>query len=573
MQLAHINITDLSISTANMRHGKNAPDVSDILPSVRTRGVLVPLLVRPNGSDSTYEIVAGRRRYFAAKTVAEEKGEATSLPCAVLENGDDADALEASLIENILRLDPDEMTQYETFFRMVKEGKGVPEIAATFGLTEQQVKQRLALGNLHPKIRAAYRADQIDAETIRALTMATKKQQIAWLKLYADDDDNLPRGTSVKHWLCGDTAIPTRAALFPLADYPGQTTADLFGEDSYFADAGLFWQKQSEAVAAKRDAYLEAGWSEVVILDTGETFHAWEHEKCKKKDGGRVYVAVSPRGDVTFHEGYVTRKEARRAAKKADTKASDAGEPEKAASPEVTGAMQTYIDLHRHAAVRAKLADDPGVALRLMVAHAIGGSRLWSVKPEPQRSGRVKTDASVKASAGQIAFEEHRKEALALLDLPEGCGLVEGQAEKMAVIFARLLALSHKEVMTVLAAVMADSLEAGSALVEAVGVHLQVDVHKAWTPDEAFFDLLRDKAVVNAMVAEIAGKSVANGNAAATGKAQKQIMRDCLAGTNGREKVTGWLPRWFKFPVRSYKKDGGLKTAEEWKGIKRHFGG
>src|SRR3546814_17107927 len=45
--------------------------------------------------------------------------------------------------------------------------------------------------------------------------------------------------------------------------------------------------------------------------------------------------------------------------------------------------MQTYIDLHRHAAVRAALTHHPKVALRLMVAHAIAGSYLWRVKPEP----------------------------------------------------------------------------------------------------------------------------------------------------------------------------------------------
>jgi len=162
---------------------------------------------------------------------------------------------------------------------------------------------------------------------------------------------------------------------------------------------------------------------------------------------------------------------------------------------------------------------------------------------------------------------------LALLGLPEGCGLVAGQAESTAVIFARLRDLPHKDVMRVLAAVMADSLEAGSALVEAVGAHLQVDLHKTWTPDDAFFDLLRDKSVVNAMVAEIAGKSVANGNVAATGKVQKQIVRDCLAGTNGREKVTGWLPRWLEFPVRTYRKYGGSQTAAHWKSVKNLFGG
>ncbi|HEX3665771.1 MAG TPA: ParB/RepB/Spo0J family partition protein [Rhizomicrobium sp.] len=40
-------------------------DISDILPSVRARGILQPLLVRPNADG--FEIVAGRRRYYCAK--------------------------------------------------------------------------------------------------------------------------------------------------------------------------------------------------------------------------------------------------------------------------------------------------------------------------------------------------------------------------------------------------------------------------------------------------------------------------------------------------------------------------
>jgi hypothetical protein len=31
---------------------------------------------------------------------------------------------------------------------------------------------------------------------------------------------------------------------------------------------------------------------------------------------------------------------------------------------------------------------------------------------------------------------------------------------------------------------------------------------------------------------------------------QKQIIRDCLTGTNGRAKVEGWLPGWLAFPAR-----------------------
>ncbi len=72
-------------------------------------------------------------------------GERDPLPCAIMEAGDDAAALEASLIENIARLDSDEVTRWESFTRLVKEGRSPENISLTFGLTELQVKRTLVL--------------------------------------------------------------------------------------------------------------------------------------------------------------------------------------------------------------------------------------------------------------------------------------------------------------------------------------------------------------------------------------------------------------------------------------------
>ena len=91
MRLEHIELERLSISPLNMR-AKKAPDLASILPSVRERGILVPLLVRPNSETNGYEIVAGRRRYLAASAVAAERGQSPALPCAIMEAGDDAAA-------------------------------------------------------------------------------------------------------------------------------------------------------------------------------------------------------------------------------------------------------------------------------------------------------------------------------------------------------------------------------------------------------------------------------------------------------------------------------------------------
>lgn len=94
MNYEHIPLARLSISKTNMRYGKKVPDVSRILPSVRKRGVIIPLIVRPNCSPDHFEIRAGRRRYFAALAVEAEGQEGVTLPCAILADGDDADAFE-----------------------------------------------------------------------------------------------------------------------------------------------------------------------------------------------------------------------------------------------------------------------------------------------------------------------------------------------------------------------------------------------------------------------------------------------------------------------------------------------
>lgn len=239
-------------------------------------------------------------------------GEAESLPCAIIAPGDDAAALEASLIENVARLDPDEVTLWESFTRLVREGRLPEDIALTFGLTELQVKRTLALGNLLPRIRGLYCKGDIDTATVRHLTLASKARQRDWLELFDDPEVHCPTGHQLKAWLFGGASVPVRAALFDLADYPGGVVSDLFGEERFFADTASFWAAQTPAIEAKAEGYREAGWSEVLILPTGDTFHSWEHKRCPKRKGGKVFLAVSPRGEVTVHEGYVSTKEARR---------------------------------------------------------------------------------------------------------------------------------------------------------------------------------------------------------------------------------------------------------------------
>jgi ParB family chromosome partitioning protein len=582
VELQHIPLSNLKVASLNVRHGGRKPDVADLVPSIRTRGILQPLLVRHNGEG--FEVVAGRRRFFAVQHIVEEDGapaEEALVPCAVMHDGDNAAAIEASLIENVTHLPMDEMDQYEAFARLARQGRSVAEIADTFGVPELTVKRRLALGTLSPKVRDAYRAELIDGETLKLLTLASKAQQKEWLALFdeeqtGDGGRHAPRGWQLKSWLFGGERIATKAALFALDRYPGAVVTDLFGEESYFADRDAFWTLQNEAIAELRDSLLTKGWTDVVVLARGERFQLWDHVQVSRKKGGKVFIQVRESGEVEVHEGYLGRREAsaRLRAERKGAEAEPDGAMERGARPELSKAAVNYVALHRHAIIRAALLKQPGIALRLAGAHIIAGSSLWTINAESQTAERPEIAESVRTSAAQAAFEAERAAILDMLQLNlDYRGTVvrgNGDAQVAAAIFARLLALSDKEVRRVLAFVIGETLAAGSVLCEAAGAVMKPNVAIWWQPDDLFLDLVKDRRVVNAMLAEVAGETVANGNVAETAKVQKKIIRDCLMGT-GREKVEGWLPGYMEFPIRQYRDDASFELAERWQGVATLF--
>ena len=128
----------------------------------------------------------------------------------------------------------------------------------------------------------------------------------------------------------------------------------------------------------------------------------------------------------------------------------------------------------------------------------------------------------------------------------------------LADLFQRLLDLPDRAVMDVIAIVMGETLFAGSAAVEAVGLHIGIDMAAWWSADDAFFAGLRDKEVLTALVAEVGGNEVGAANAKEKGATLKAIVRDHLDGSNGRTKVEGWVPKWMAFPPAGYTERGGV---------------
>ena len=214
--------------------------------------------------------------------------------------------------------------------------------------------------------------------------------------------------------------------------------------------------------------------------------------------------------------------------------------------------------------VTAISVSSSGVALRVMVAHAICGSPLWGVRVQDQRSRNEAITESIETSIAEAGFDERRRAVLAVLDFdPDEASVTLGREPRNGVsgLFERLLELPDAVVMEVLGVVMAETLASGTGLIETIGLHLGVKMADYWVADDAFYGLIRDREVLTAILSEVGGASVAQAHAAEKGKTIKGVIGDYLTGGNGRAKVEQWVPRWMAFPPSAYTQRGGVATV------------
>jgi ParB family chromosome partitioning protein len=315
----------------------------------------------------------------------------------------------------------------------------------------------------------------------------------------------------------------------------------------------------------------------VIILEIGDAFHQYDKVQRSKKQGGKVYISCASNGEIGFHEGWMDAKEADRLDKakaKAAANGKETKEDKAPAKPELTKTAIRYLDLHRQNAVRVELLKAPQLALRLIAASVISREGLWEARPENQSaSGNKEIAASISASKASAAFDAELKAVRELLGITEDDGFLGTKFGETGAceLLARLIAMPDEDVLRVLTFLMAQSLPAGSEAVEALGQILEVDMDKWWAPDDAFFELLRDKPMINAMLAEVADSRTARLHVADTAKVQKDEIRRFLAGTGGRKKAEAWKPRYMRFPMQPYTQRKGLPAVGRWNAVKKLF--
>ncbi len=117
----------------NPRKDFREDDLAELAESIRQKGLVQPIVVRPDPASGGYEIVAGERRWRAA-----QRAQLHQVP-AIIRDLSDQDALEIAIIENVQRAD----------LNALEEAGGYRELMERFGYTQDQLAEAIGKSRSH----------------------------------------------------------------------------------------------------------------------------------------------------------------------------------------------------------------------------------------------------------------------------------------------------------------------------------------------------------------------------------------------------------------------------------------
>lgn len=146
--------------------------LADLAESIRLKGVLQPLIVRPVGTG--YEIVAGERRWRAAQLARLHE-----VP-VIIRDYDDAEVLEVAIIENIQRSDLNPLEEAAAYRQLMDRfGHTQEKLAEAMSKSRSHIANLLRLLNLPQDVQALVRDGQLTAGHARALITAEQPSTLA----------------------------------------------------------------------------------------------------------------------------------------------------------------------------------------------------------------------------------------------------------------------------------------------------------------------------------------------------------------------------------------------------------
>ena len=274
-ELTYLGLSALDFDSDNVRK-RGGTNVDELKALIASQGLLQNLIVCPlltkRGKDTgKFGVIAGGRRLRALRALAEEgkiaKDEQVLCRIVSRERATITSASENSGREAMVGADT-----IAAFSAMVREGKGVEDLAVAFGISAVTVQRRLKLANASPKLFDLYAGGQMALDQLMALCVIDDhaRQEVIWegapeYQRHAGQLRRMALGEAVN-------AATDRMALFVGLDAyiaaGGQITRDLFADDDqgYCDDPTLLAKLASEKLGVERERLLAEGlpWVEVV---------------------------------------------------------------------------------------------------------------------------------------------------------------------------------------------------------------------------------------------------------------------------------------------------------------------
>jgi len=261
-----VAVSKLVVHDDNVRRTDKRADIEALAASIAAHGLLQNLSV-VRVEDGRYAVVAGARRLAALRLLIKQGRLARDFaaPCTIVEP---ALGAEASLAENVQRVAMnamDEMDEMEAYARLADDGMSIEAIAERFGAQVRHVEQRLALGRLSPKIRAAYRKGDLTLDVARAFCLTDDHG--AQERLFKQFPKPISHAPSVRNALSGGRLpVTDRLARFVgLEAYEnagGRIVRDLFEDEvAFLEDGDLLQRLAAERIEEMRETLTGEGWS------------------------------------------------------------------------------------------------------------------------------------------------------------------------------------------------------------------------------------------------------------------------------------------------------------------------
>lgn len=160
----NVPLSSLKGSRFNPRRDFGEEQLNELAASIRERGLVQPLVVRPLGSGDRYEIVAGERRWRAA-----QRANLHEVP-VIVRALSDQDAIEIAIIENVQREDLNAIEEGEGYHALMKgHGYTQEDLAKVIGKSRSHLANTLRLLKLPKSVQDLVRNGDLSAGHARAL--------------------------------------------------------------------------------------------------------------------------------------------------------------------------------------------------------------------------------------------------------------------------------------------------------------------------------------------------------------------------------------------------------------------